>query len=108
MEDSFQKLWAKMQRNKVEMRYVVEGVLLQSLLRFFREGRTYMWAKPTYTTTLRFVSTLPERSYADSTISWRATWSVLRYAKLLCGQHSYTDGGLADSYMEIVRIERKK
>lgn len=42
----------------------------------------------TYTTSLRFVSPLPERSYADSTISWRATLSVLCYAKPLCGRHS--------------------
>lgn len=63
-----------------------------------REGRTYMWAKPTYTTSLCSVSPLPERSYADSTISWRATLSVLHYAKLLCGQHSYAECGLADSY----------
>ncbi|MEG2323380.1 MAG: hypothetical protein RSA73_07630 [Anaerovoracaceae bacterium] len=74
-----------------------KGVVATIPSLFCREGRTYMWAKPTHTTSLRFVSPLPERSYADSTISWRATLSVLYYAKLLCGQHSYAEGGLADS-----------
>lgn len=92
MEDFFQKLWVKVMKVNKNIARIRKGLLLQSLLCF----------KPTHTTSLRFVSPLPERSYADSTISWRATLLVLRYAKLLCGQHSYAESGLADSFILFV------